>query len=61
MGTMAQSEKQLPRPYEYLDGDVRRVKTVLLPVCKCEDRRGPSGGVCGNCNGAIPEKPTSAL
>jgi len=31
-------------------------QTVWIPVpaCTCEDRRGPAGGVCGNCSGAIP-------
>jgi hypothetical protein len=27
-----------------------------LRVCDCGDeRRGPAGGVCGNCGGAIPD------
>jgi hypothetical protein len=26
-----------------------------LPICECgEAQRGPAGGVCGNCAGAIP-------
>jgi hypothetical protein len=43
------------RPYLKPDGSVR---DVYLPACKCgEARRGPSGGVCGNCGDAIPDAP----
>lgn len=41
-------------------------RTVMLPVCHCpvapwtpesrNYRRGPAGGVCGNCGGAIPSE-----
>lgn len=29
------------------------------PVCLCSARRGPLGGVCGNCGGAIPDEKES--
>lgn len=41
-------------------------RTVMLPICRCpltpwtpasrDYRRGPAGGVCGNCGGAIPSE-----
>jgi len=30
------------------------LKWEEVPECACEDRRGPKGGVCGNCGFAIP-------
>lgn len=45
-----------PRPFIKHDGT--RV-TVLMPPCQCSNRKGPLGGVCGWCNGAIPN-PTEA-
>lgn len=30
-------------------------KFVGTPICECAERRGPKGGVCGNCLGAIPD------
>lgn len=39
------------RPYLCEDGTVVPVR--MLP-CRCNDRRGPSGGVCGACGDAIP-------
>lgn len=41
----------LSRPRVLEDG--RRVYENV-PPCHCDDRRGPAGGVCGNCCGAIP-------
>jgi len=43
----------LQRPKLHDDGSVT---LIPLPVCACSDdeRRGPSGGVCGACGGAIP-------
>ena len=40
------------RPSLLPDGTIRWIE---LPVCHCADRRGPAGGVCGNCGNAIPE------
>lgn len=41
-----------PRPHHNPDGSVNMLH---LPECVCgQDRRGPAGGVCGNCGGAIP-------
>ena len=43
---------KLKRPLERPDGTVTH---VTLPPCRCdEERRGPEGGVCGRCGGAIP-------
>lgn len=39
------------RPYVFADG---RHRYERLPLCVCDDRRGPAGGVCGNCAAAIP-------
>lgn len=39
------------RPLKLQNGTV---EMALLDACECHDRRGPSGGVCGNCGGAIP-------
>jgi hypothetical protein len=45
----------LARPRIEYDGTRDgRVRTVILDVCRCGDRRGPEGGVCGNCGNAIP-------
>jgi hypothetical protein len=27
---------------------------LSIALCSCDDRRGPAGGVCGNCRDAIP-------
>jgi hypothetical protein len=51
-----QKELRLQRPY-YTGQDKHDRPTAemrWLPVCKCSDRRGPLGGVCGACGGAIP-------
>jgi len=34
----------------------RMRKFVLVGWCKCDSRRGPLGGVCGNCGDAIPSQ-----
>jgi hypothetical protein len=34
---------------------VTRLETRWIPVCRCAARRGPPGGVCGACGGAIPD------
>ena len=40
------------RPYALPNGGS---KSVLLEWCRCgKKRRGPRGGVCGECTGAIP-------
>ena len=33
------------------------IRMVDIPVCRCAagERRGPIGGVCGVCSGAIPK------
>lgn len=36
--------------------DNKGVKYVLLEECRCSNRRGPAGGVCGNCGNAIPSE-----
>jgi hypothetical protein len=42
----------LTRPYESNSG---RIRYIPLEICRCgDDRRGPSGGVCGRCGDAIP-------
>jgi hypothetical protein len=43
------------RPYQLPDG---KVTYVVLHDCECsaEERRGPAGGCCGKCGGAIPAK-----
>lgn len=28
---------------------------VAIPECRCDARRGPPGGVCASCQGAIPK------
>jgi hypothetical protein len=46
--------KELMRPY--FMGETVPPRWIYLPVCKCKDKqRGPKGGVCGNCAGAIPD------
>lgn len=40
------------RPYKRQDGQELMITCI---ECCCEGRRGPVGGVCGNCSGAIPE------
>jgi hypothetical protein len=47
------TEHKLGRPYETHEGDV---VAKQLDLCRCDAarRRGPEGGVCGQCNGAIP-------
>lgn len=32
-----------------------------VPVCTCENKRGPVGGVCDNCGEAIPTKSEQAV
>lgn len=45
------SERKLPRPRKLHTGG----KTIdFIRICNCMDRRGPQGGVCGNCCYAIP-------
>lgn len=39
------------RPYHNPDGSVVMIR---LPLCSCRAPRGPGGGVCGACAGAIP-------
>lgn len=44
--------RQLPRLLKLPDGGL---KTIMTGVCECMAlARGPLGGVCGACNGAIP-------
>jgi hypothetical protein len=43
--------EQTYRPRALQDGGER---LELVPWCKCSQRRGPRGGVCGNCGEAIP-------
>jgi hypothetical protein len=48
------SDLKLGRPYLRPDG---KMDWVRLPICRCNGRRGPLGGVCGNCGNAIPIVP----
>lgn len=43
--------KKLPRNRLLPNGDIKSIK---VPVCECVSPRGPKGGVCGACSGAIP-------
>lgn len=46
------------RPYQMPDGSARM---VAVRDCRCgPERRGPAGGVCGACGGAIPDAPALA-
>ncbi len=50
--------RKLARPHIYHSGN-RGSK--LINVCECgKERRGPEGGVCGKCGGAIPTKEENA-
>lgn len=43
--------------YRVFMGPDGKISNVWIAQCICSvtDRRGPKGGVCGNCNGAIPD------
>jgi hypothetical protein len=45
--------KLLPRPY-MLPSGTETFKHLELCRCVEKERRGPQGGVCGKCGGAIP-------
>ena len=50
------TERLVPRPRVLeVRPWVTRVVTRWIPVCRCSARRGPPGGVCANCLGAIPD------
>ena len=41
---------------EMLRSDNKKIGYVYIDICKCEtSRRGPTGGCCGKCGGAIPD------
>jgi hypothetical protein len=42
---------RLLRPLQLRDG---KVEHHPIDVCRCDSYRGPVGGVCGACGGAIP-------
>jgi hypothetical protein len=43
-------DRNYPRPRLQMDGTTVR---VMLGPCDCREPRGPAGGVCGACGGAI--------
>lgn len=53
LGARPNEDVWLQRPKAMPDGTTAQVS---LPLCKCGNRRGPDGGVCCNCAGAIPHK-----
>lgn len=48
---MSENGKTYLRPLRLLKGGMSWVRK---PECRCKDRHGPNGGVCGNCGDAIP-------
>lgn len=50
----ARGMNTLPRPRKVAPDYGGGFIVEQIPICECQDRRGPHEGVCGNCGGAIP-------
>ena len=49
-----ETHKKYARPKKmFWDG---REEITFIQGCECDNRRGPAGGVCGNCGYAIADK-----